>query len=322
MDAIRRVRRRSVGIRSWVVWELPRWLIAFISIVVLADICVIAIEASRVVIRVHDLELFGVALVCIVATVELTRRAGENAGFVKDVHAVWELPVAMLLPLAYAPLAPIVRFTLIQWRVRQVALHKRIFSAGVIGLSYVAAALVFHALIRLALGPASSPAGHALAWMAIVATAAATQWIVNQALILTAIKGAAPAVSLREIQFAREPIYNDVTELCLAVLVTFCVANSIIAFVFTFPFVTLLQRSLRHARLLKDSRTDSKTGLLNAATWERESATEVARAVDAVAARGGTAGHRQVQGDQRHLRSPGRRSGPQGDRPDAEHRAA
>ncbi len=279
MDAIRRVRGRSMGIRSWVVWELPRWLIAFISIVVLADICVIAIEASRVVIRVHDLELFGVALVCIVATVELTRRAGENAGFVKDVHAVWELPVAMLLPLAYAPLAPIVRFTLIQWRVRQVALHKRIFSAGVIGLSYVAAALVFHALIRLALGPASSPAGHALAWMAIVATAAATQWIVNQALILTAIKGAEPAVSLREIQFAREPIYNDVTELCLAVLVTFCVANSIIAFVFTFPFVTLLQRSLRHARLLKDSRTDSKTGLLNAATWERESATEVARAV-------------------------------------------
>jgi diguanylate cyclase (GGDEF)-like protein len=63
------------------------------------------------------------------------------------------------------------------------------------------------------------------------------------------------------------------------VLVTFCLASSWIALVFAFPFITLLQRSLRHARLLKDSRADSKTGLLNAATWERESAVEVARAV-------------------------------------------
>jgi GGDEF domain-containing protein len=41
----------------------------------------------------------------------------------------------------------------------------------------------------------------------------------------------------------------------------------------------LLQRSFRHAQLLKDARADSKTGLLNAATWERESTAEVARAV-------------------------------------------
>ena len=41
----------------------------------------------------------------------------------------------------------------------------------------------------------------------------------------------------------------------------------------------LLQRSFRHAQLVTASRIDSKTGLLNAATWERESAAEVARAV-------------------------------------------
>ncbi len=86
-------------------------------------------------------------------------------------------------------------------------------------------------------------------------------------------------MSIREEQFAREPIYNDLSELCVAVLVTFCLACSWIALVFAFPFITLLQRSVRHARLLKDSRADSKTGLLNAATWEHESAVEVARAV-------------------------------------------
>jgi diguanylate cyclase (GGDEF)-like protein len=48
--------------------------------------------------------------------------------------------------------------------------------------------------------------------------------------------------------------------------------------VIAFPFVVLLQRSLRHSQLVNDSRIDSKTGLLNAGTWEREAAAEVARA--------------------------------------------
>jgi diguanylate cyclase (GGDEF)-like protein len=96
--------------------------------------------------------------------------------------------------------------------------------------------------------------------------------------VLPAIKGSDPAARVRDI-FRREPLYNDLTELCVAVLVTFCVANSIIALAFAFPFVTLLQRSLRHEQLLSDSRADSKTGLLNSATWERESIAEVARAV-------------------------------------------
>src|SRR6185312_9688428 len=105
------------------------------------------------------------------------------------------------------------------------------------------------------------------------------QWIVNQTLVLTAIKGSNPDVRLRDEQFAREPMYNDVSELCVAVLVTFCVAYSWIALVFAFPFITLLQRSVRHARLLEDARADSKTGLLNAATWENGATAELARAV-------------------------------------------
>jgi diguanylate cyclase (GGDEF)-like protein len=279
LDAIRSIRRRGVESRAWPIWDLPRWVAGFVIVVVLSDAALLAAEVSRVTVHAHDLELFTALLICSAATVELTRRMGENLGFVKDVYAVWELPVAMLLPLAYAPILPIIRFTLAQWRILRVPLHRRVFSAAAIGLSYVAAALVFHVLIRLAHGAASNPAGHALAWMLIVAVCAAVQWTTNQVLIWTAIKGSNPAVKLREEQFAREPMYNDVTELCVAVLVTFCVASSMIALVFAFPFISLLQRSLRHTRLLQDSRSDSKTGLLNAATWERESTAEVARAV-------------------------------------------
>jgi diguanylate cyclase (GGDEF)-like protein len=265
--------------RAWPIRELPGWVAGFVVIVVLADAVFLAVETSRVSIHIHDLELFAGLLICSAATVELTKRMGENLGFVKDVYAVWELPVAMLLPLAYAPVLPIVRFTLAQWRILRVPVHRRVFSAAAIGLSYVAAAFVFHGLIRLVPGAASNPAGHALTWMLIVAVGAVAQWTTNQVLVWTAIKGSNPAVKLREEQFAREPMYNDVTELCVAVMVTFCLANSIIALVFAFPFISLLQRSLRHTRLLKDSRADSKTGLLNAATWERESIAEVARAV-------------------------------------------
>jgi diguanylate cyclase (GGDEF)-like protein len=279
VDATRSIRGRIMGLRDWPVWELPRWLIAFVGLVILADVAVLAVEASTVTIHLRDLELFGGLLICSAATVELTRRIGENTGFVKDVYATWELPVAILLPLAYAPVLPIIRFALTQWRVLRAPWYRRAFSAAAIGLSYVAAALVFHALIRLAHGAAANPGRHALVWMLVVAVCAVVQWTTNQCLVWTAIKGSNPAVSIREEQFAKEPIFNDLTELCVAVLVTFCLASSWIALVFAFPFITLLQRSVRHARLLIDSRADSKTGLLNAATWEQESAVEVARAV-------------------------------------------
>jgi diguanylate cyclase (GGDEF)-like protein len=272
-------------IKAWPVWELPRWLSAFVITVVLADAAFIAVAASRVPIRLHDLALFGALLACSAATVELTRRAGENLGFVKDVYAIWELPVAVLLPLAYAPVLPIIRFTLAQWRIRRVPVYRRAFSAAAIGLSYVAAGLVFRALIGLdpgtpgIHGTSADPDRHALAWMACVAVSAIVMFIVNQTLVLTAIKGSDPSVKLREVQFSREPMYNDLTELCVAVLVTFCLASSLVAVVFALAFVPLLQRSLRHARLLKDSRLDSKTELLNAATWERDATAELTRAI-------------------------------------------
>jgi len=284
-DALRALRGRSIrrgritAPRSWPIWELPRWVAAFVVLFVLADAVVLAAGAIGVSIHLRDLGLFAGLLICSAATVELTRRAGENLGVIKDVYAVWELPVAILLPLAYVPLLPLLRTALTQWRIRRAPVYRRVFSAAAIGLSYLAAAVVFRGLIRLVPGTAASPAGHALAWMLVVAVCAAVQWIVNQGLVLTAIKGSDPDIRLRDEQFAKEPMYNDVSELCVAVLVTFCVAYSWIALVFAFPFITLLQRSVRHARLLQDARTDSKTGLLNAATWERGATAEVARAV-------------------------------------------
>jgi diguanylate cyclase (GGDEF)-like protein len=120
---------------------------------------------------------------------------------------------------------------------------------------------------------------HGPLWVLAVAAAAVAQWAVNLSLLLPAIKGSDPAVRLREVVLTREVALNDVTELCVAVLVTFAISVNALTMVFALPFVTLLQRSLRHNQLVNASRIDSKTGLLNAGTWEREATAEVARAV-------------------------------------------
>jgi diguanylate cyclase (GGDEF)-like protein len=274
-----RVHASAATVRAWPVWENPRWLVVFIVAVVAAYTMAIAATVRFASLSSHGLLLLVFLLLCIVATVELTKRAGENAGLIRDVYAVWELPIALLLPPVYALLVPIFRLWLCQWRIRRTPLHRRVFTAAIIGLSYGSASLAFHGLTGTRFDLAASPRAHASLWILAVAAAALVQWAVNTALLLPAIKGSEPTTSVREMLMAPERVRNDVAEICVAILVTFGSAFTLLAIVFALPFVTLLQRSLRHAQLLNASRIDSKTGLLNAGTWEREAASEVARAV-------------------------------------------
>ena len=86
-------------------------------------------------VRPGDLLVFAVLLLCIATTVELTKRAGENAGVIKDVWGVWELPIAILLPPVFALVAPLIQITLAQYRIRRIPVHRRVFSAAAVGLS-------------------------------------------------------------------------------------------------------------------------------------------------------------------------------------------
>jgi diguanylate cyclase (GGDEF)-like protein len=274
-----RVRALLAACRAWPLWELPSWLAAFIILVTAGYGLAIAIAARHAAISGRALLILVALLACTTATVELTKRAGENAGLIRDIFAVWELPLAVLLPPVYVLCVPIFRFSLVQLRVRQLPLHKRVFTAAAIGLSYGAASVVFHLLTGTGLNEASSPLPHPSLWMLAVAAAAIIQWVTNTGMIMVAIKGSDPAVRIRDLLLARENVHNDIAEQCVAVLCTFGIAISPLTIVFALPFVTLLQRSVRHAQLVNASRIDAKTGLLNAGTWEREAASEVARAV-------------------------------------------
>jgi diguanylate cyclase (GGDEF)-like protein len=282
---LRRPWQRATGARRpWQLWELPGWLSAYVIAIVLIDSGAIAVAAFASIpgVRLEQLLLFAALLGCDALTVEMTRSQGETAGLVKDVYAVWELPAAILLPPVFALLVPIPRIALTQWRIRQIAPHRRVFTAAVISLSYAAAYVTFRFLSSHLAAMASIPHGPggqvALPWILAVVLAGLTAWAVNNLLLLPAVKGSDPTVRARDVIGTREGIMNDMAELCAAVLAAVAIFFSPFSLVLALPLVIVLQRSSLHAQLLSDSRLDAKTGLLNAGTWRKEASAEVARA--------------------------------------------
>jgi diguanylate cyclase (GGDEF)-like protein len=271
---------RTTAIRDWPIWSLPRWLTGYVLTVIAVYLAAVGIAASVTVFSRRDLALFGLLMACTAAAVELTRRTTEEgSGATKDTQGVWELPVAILLPPFYALVSPIARIALTQWRVRRAPLYRRVFTGAAVGLSYGAASVTFHSLSALVARGSAGTLSHGIVWTALVIVSALVKSVLNKATVLTAAKGANPDASIRTAVLSGESLYHDASEICIGVLVTFGVAGDPLLALAALPVVTLLQRSLRHAKLVTDSRADSKTGLLNAATWERESAVEVARAV-------------------------------------------
>jgi diguanylate cyclase (GGDEF)-like protein len=275
----RRPLRRLMAVRDWPLWSLPRRLTVFVLAVIAAYIAAIGVAAPFSSFTPHDLTLFGVLLACTMIAIEVTRKTGEPGHTAQDVQCVWELPIAILLPPLYALLAPITHIALQQWRIRRALPHRRVFSCASMGLAYCVTSLTFHGLSAALMGHAQGALLHGLTWTVLATFSAMVNVAVNKSIILVAVKGTGPPLNIRSEFFGGEALYNDTAESCIGILVTYGVAGNIFLAPAALPVVTLLQRSLRHAQLVTDSRADSKTGLLNAATWERESATEVARAV-------------------------------------------
>ena len=279
MGIARRLLQGLKTVRDWPVWTLPGWLTAFVLSVIAVDLAAIGIAASVTTITKSNLALFGLLLGCTAIAVELSRKSGEQGGMIKDVQGVWELPIAILLPPLYALIAPITRIALMQWRVRRAPPYRRVFSCASIGLSYGAASVTFHTLSGLMPKSANGTLIHGTVWTLLVLVSVLVKSVLNKAMIMTAVKGGDPAASIRTEVFGREPLYNDTAEIGIGLLVTYGVAGNPLLAPAALPIVTLLQRSLRHVQLVNDSRADSKTGLLNAATWEREATAEITRAV-------------------------------------------
>jgi diguanylate cyclase (GGDEF)-like protein len=262
-------------LRNWPVWQLPRWLAACVTAVIAVYAAAVAGTLAFNPVRPGDLRLCAVLAGCGAASVELTRRAGEREGLTRDAYAIWDLPAAVLLPPLYALVVPLPRAVLTEWRIRRTVLHRRAYTTAAQCLAYAAASLVFRSAAPALCG---SGAGSG-AWITLAAGSGIVSMAIQACLILPPVKAtAAPGTRLRSLVLGQEAVCNQATELCLAVLTAFATAHSALALVVALPLVIVLQRSLRHASLAAAARTDAKTGLLNAGTWQREAAAEITRA--------------------------------------------
>ena len=269
---------RAARVRGWPVWGLPRRLAVFVAAVITAYAAALGTATSQTAFRLHDVALFALLLGFVAASIELTHRSGEPAGLIMDVYGIWQLPIALFLPPAYALIAPVSKFAFTQWRTRQTVLHRRIFSAAATGLAYWAASWAFHAATARLPGLTPGPGNRWLAWIAVAGLCAVLRWAIEAGLVLTAVKGSDSSASIRQMQFRREPMYNDAAELSISLAGAVLIADNWFLIALFLPAVTLLQRSLRHAQLKSASRIDAKTGLLNAVTWQREAQVELSRA--------------------------------------------
>ena len=226
---------RLVAVRAWPIWELAPWLRTYIVAVLLANLLAIGFAARAGLGSGRDLVLLAILVACDAATVEVYRRAGENAGVIKDVYGVWELPVAILLPPVYALLVPILRQVLAQWRIRRSRCTGGCSRTAVLGLVVRSGFLGLPRDHRQPAGVCGRVRGPHLAWILAVALAGSGEVVDQHGHAAAAVKSSDPAARVRDLALGGEAVQNDVAELCVAVLVTFAVAVNLPAIVFALP---------------------------------------------------------------------------------------
>jgi len=249
----------SADVRSWAWWQIPPLLRSYVAAVTLTFAALTCFAASRTAWSAADLREFALLLGCGLVYVAATPRAAYvKGGLTRDFLTVWVLPIAVLLPPVYAMVTPIPLYLLTQWWVSRGQVYRRVFSVAATGLSYGAASLAFRAFPASFAGPSIGTGTHALTWAVAVAIAEIIGGRGHHVMIAAAVKLSDRTIRLTDMEFNREAVQSDITEFGLSVLITVVVAVN---------------------PLLAQSRVDTKTGLLNASTWEREAAAEISRAV-------------------------------------------
>jgi diguanylate cyclase (GGDEF)-like protein len=275
----RRVLARA-DVRGWAWWQLPWLLKCYVGLVPAVAVVLTCLAAAETTWHATDLWKFALLLGCGLISVAATPRVVyRHGGMTRDFITVWVLPIAILLPPVYAMVTPIPLYVLTQMWVFRGVVYRRVFTVGAIGLAYGAASVLFRAFPASFAGGAIGTGMHALTWAVAVAIAEQVGRRGHQILIMGGIKLSNPSAKLIPQELNREALVADFAEFDLGVLITIVVAVSPVLAIFAVPTVLLVRRFMMHGQLLAQSRIDTKTGLLNASTWEQEAATEIARAV-------------------------------------------
>ncbi|HEX2316497.1 MAG TPA: GGDEF domain-containing protein [Thermomonospora sp.] len=270
--------RGELAVRTWRWLVRPSLLAVYVVAVVVLYTALTVDGLVRTPFRAEEVLTFGALLACGVVCIEVSRRLGMPAGVARDLLSAWWLPVALLLPPVYALLVPIPMQALLQFRVRRTLLYRRVLVASAFGLAGACASTVFHLVVPEPLEGPPVWVIDVCPGVPVAVGCAALFTVLNTSLVAIAAHAANPESRWRDVLWTRESLLLDVVELCVGVVVAITSTLSLGLLLLALPPVVLLQRSLMHQQLQAAARTDAKTGLLNAAAWQREADTELGRA--------------------------------------------
>jgi len=266
---------------------MPMSLIVYVLVVIGADLALIGWEFADTQWQANDLGLASALIAAAVVCIEAIRRLGQPSGVSRDLLSAWWLPIALLLPPIYALLSPFMVGIALYVRGRRTPLYRRVFSAAALSLAGAVTSATFHRIRPTDEHLSLSGAPDWLTRPEVVLTAVACAILfslVNTGIVAVAAHLAEPEAPLSEVLWDKESLLLDLTETCVGILVAVTCALSPLLLLVALPPVILLQRSLMHQQLQAAARTDPKTGLLNAAAWQREADAELTRAQRAGAA--------------------------------------
>src|ERR1700678_3285185 len=275
----RRVLARA-SVTGWAWWQLPMALRVYVGAAPIAALALAGYAASQTTWHTSQLATFLLLVACGLASVAATPRTAYAQGaLVRDFITAWVLPVAILLPPVYAMVTPIPLLVLTQWRIHKGVIYRRAFTAGAMGLAYGGASLAFRAFPSSFAGGAIGAGLHAFTWALAVAVCEIVGGRGHNAIIVVAVKLSDPSIRLADQELSREALQADLVEFNLGVLNTVVVGVSPALAVFAVPMWLMVRRFMMHAQLVAQARIDTKTGLLNSSTWDREASIEIVRAV-------------------------------------------
>ncbi|MGD0559649.1 MAG: GGDEF domain-containing protein [Streptosporangiaceae bacterium] len=281
-SSVIRIPLTRANFRSWAWWQLPVLLRSYVAVVTLGWLALACAAATQTSWHAEDAAKFALLLGCGLISVAATPRViYTSGGLTRDFITVWVLPIAVLLPPVYSMLAPVPLLILIHAQVHRGVVYRKVFTVAAVGGCYGAASIVFHALPASFASGAIGSGTHALTWTVSVVLAELIGRRGHGAFIMGAIKLSAPEIHVVKQDLTRESLQADLAEFDLGVVVTVVVGVNVFLAIIAVPTVLLIRRFMMHAQLLTKARIDTKTGLLNASTWEAASATEIARSIRA-----------------------------------------
>ncbi|MDA0564890.1 GGDEF domain-containing protein [Streptomonospora sp. S1-112] len=271
--------------RDWPVFAQPRRLVVFMGVVLTCAALMGVWSGVLTPIRGDELATFAALAICAGLCVEAMRRLGTPAGLTRDLLGAWWFPTLLLLPPMYSLILPVPVYLLLQFRIRRTVIHRRLFNAASVAVSGFVASLLFHSALvdgtASALRVPMAVTEHHITSVegaSLAALCCAVFTVVNTLIVAVAVHLSSSEAPWRQMLFDREALTVDCVELCVGVTAAVLTGLSPALLALALPPAMLLQRSLLFQQLQTAARTDPKTGLLNASTWEAEAAAELARA--------------------------------------------